>query len=94
MGFRVQLIAVRGKEIDAIHRDYGVAPRGHREETPESPVVGALLPSGAYLLYINDQDRIVPDPDLFSRLSKGATLIDALRRDAQFHGGNTSGSTW
>ena len=75
MVFRVQLIAVSGKDPRAIQRDYGVVPTGKREEIAESPVVGAALPNGAYLLYINDQDRIVPDDLVFARLSKGASLI-------------------
>ena len=75
MGFRVQLIAVTGKEPRTIQGDYGVVPTGEREEIPESPVVGAALPNGAYLLYINDQDKIVPDDEVFARLSKGASLI-------------------
>src|SRR5262245_43486521 len=75
MGFRVQLIAVRDKEPGAIQRDYGVVPTGQREEIPESPVVGTKLPNGAYLLYINDRDKIVPDDQVFARLSTGASLI-------------------
>jgi hypothetical protein len=75
MGFRVQLIAVSGKEPRAVQRDYGVVPTGQREEIPESPIVGAVLPNGAYLLYINDKDKIVPDDQVFTRLSKGASLI-------------------
>jgi hypothetical protein len=75
MGFRVQLIAVSGKEPRAIQRDYGVVATGEREEVPESPVVGAALLNGAYLLYINDPDKIVPDDKVFARLSKGASLI-------------------
>ena len=75
MGFRVQLIAVSGKEPRTVHHDYGVVSTGKREEIPESPVVGAPLPDGAYLLYINDQDKIVPDDEVFARLSKVASLI-------------------
>jgi hypothetical protein len=33
------------------------------------------MPDGAYLLYINDQDKIVPDDKVFARLSNGASLI-------------------
>jgi hypothetical protein len=73
MGFRVQLIAVSGKESAAVQRDYGVAPTGQREETPESPVVGVKLPGGAYLLYVNDE--IVPDDRVFARLSRDASLV-------------------
>jgi hypothetical protein len=75
MGFRVQLIAVTGKEPSAVQRDFGVAATGQREEIAESPVVGAALPNGAYLLYINDPDKIVPEDKVFARLSKGASLV-------------------
>jgi len=75
MGFRVQLIAVTGKDPSAIQRDFGVAATGQREEIAESPVVGAPLPNGAYLLYINDPDKISPDDKAFACLSKGASLI-------------------
>ena len=75
MGFRVQLIAVTGKKSGAVQRDFGVAATGQREAIAESPVVGAALPNGAYLLYINDPDKIVPDDKAFSRLSKGASLV-------------------
>jgi hypothetical protein len=75
VGFRVQLIAVSGKQPAAVQRDYGVVPTGQREEIAESPVVGAPLPSGAYLLYINDPDRIVPDHKVFTRLSNGSSLV-------------------
>ena len=73
MGFRVQLIAVRGKEPHTVQRDYGVVPTGLREDAPESPVVGAVLPSGAYLLFINDE--ILPDDQVFTRLSENASLV-------------------
>lgn len=72
MGYRVLLIAIEGKEPAVIHEEYSVAPTDQYEEIPESPVTGAVLPSGAYLLYIND--RIVPDDRVLSRLSKGARL--------------------
>lgn len=73
MGFRVQLIAIRGKDAAAVQRDFGVAPTGRHEEIPESPVVGVLLPSGAYLLYVNDE--IIPDGGVFARLSQGGSLV-------------------
>lgn len=75
MGFRVQLIAVTGKEPRAVQRDFDVSATGQREEIAESPVVGAALPNGAYLLYINDPDRIVPEDEVYARLSKGASLV-------------------
>ena len=44
MGFRVQLIAVSGKEPRAIQRDYGVIPTGEREELPESRLSAQRCP--------------------------------------------------
>jgi hypothetical protein len=85
MGFRVQLIAVSGKEPLAIQRDYGVVATGQREELPESPVVGAALPNGAYLLYINDKNKIAPDDRVFTRLSKGASLIACYANETVMH---------
>lgn len=73
MGFRVLLIAVTGKTPGAIHQDYSVAPTDQYEEIPESPVTGASLPNGAYLLYINDE--ILPDENVFAKLSRDASLI-------------------
>src|SRR5262245_54935122 len=89
MGFRVLLIAAKGKEPDAIHRDYGVAPTGEREEIPESPVTGAMLPSDAYLLYINDE--IVPDDRVFWRLSTNAWLIACYANETVM---NSYASLW
>jgi hypothetical protein len=81
MGFRVQLIAVSGKEPAVVQRDYGVVPTGRREEIPESPVVGAELPGGAYLLYINDE--IVPDDRTFVRLSRGGSLVACCANETE-----------
>jgi len=75
LGFRVQLIAVTGKDPRATQRDFGVVATGQREDIAESRVVGAALPNGAYLLYINDPDKIAPDDKVFVRLSKGASLV-------------------
>jgi hypothetical protein len=89
MGFRVLLIAVKGKEPEAIHRDYGVVPTGEREEIPESPVTGAMLPGGAYLLYINDE--IVPDDRVFARLSRNASLLACYANETVM---NSYASAW
>jgi hypothetical protein len=75
MGFRVQMIAVTGSEPRAVQRGSGVSASEQREEIAESPVVGAALPNGAYLLYINDPDRIVPEDEVCARLSRGASLV-------------------
>jgi len=73
MGLRVLLIAVTGKEPATIHDEYSVAPTSRHESIPKSPVDGTMLPSGAYLLYINDE--IIPDRRVCERLSQNALLI-------------------
>lgn len=89
MGFRVLLIAVTGKEPNIIHNDYEVEPTNQYEEIPESPVTGAILPSGAYLLYINDE--ILPDDKVFARLSKQASLIACYANETVM---NSFASAW
>jgi hypothetical protein len=50
-----------------------VKPTGQYEEIAESPVTGAVLHSGAYLLYVNDE--VFPDDQVLARLSGNASLI-------------------
>jgi hypothetical protein len=73
MGYRVLLIAVTGKAPEVIHAEYGVTPTGDYEEVAESPVTSAMLPSGAYLLYVNDE--ISPNDRVLARLSSHASLL-------------------
>ncbi|QDU11055.1 hypothetical protein [Gimesia aquarii] len=73
MGYRVLLIAVTGKDEETIHSEYRVTPTGQYEEIAESPVTGAFLPNGAYLLYVNDD--ITPNEKVFARLSENAALL-------------------
>ena len=75
MGFRVLLIAVSGTTPAEVHKQLGVVPTQEFEEIAESPITGATLPNGDYLLYINDEDLIVPNDEQFARLSKGAKLL-------------------
>lgn len=72
MGFRVSLVSVEGKPVSLIHEEYGVLPTGETEEFPESPINGAHLPNGSYLLYINDDQ--VPTDRVLRQLSSGATV--------------------
>ena len=73
MGYRVLLVAVTGKDPTTIHNEYSVTHTNQYEEIPESPVTGATLPAGAYLLYINDD--ITPDDRVFEKLSKNGSLV-------------------
>jgi len=89
MGFRVLLIAVAGKEPATIFDEYAVVPTGQYESIPESPVDGVMLPSGAYLLYINDE--VIPDHRVFARLSQNALLIACYANETIM---NSLASSW
>ena len=89
MGFRVLLVAITGKDADTVHADYGVTPTGEYEEIPESPVTGATLPSGSYLLYINDE--IDPDERTFARLSRDCSLLTCYANETVM---NSLASSW
>lgn len=89
MGFRVLLIAVSGKDPATIHDEYSVEPTNQYEEVPESPVTGAMLPSGAYLLYVNDE--ILPKDRVLVRLSQNASLMTCYVNETV---GNSLSSSW
>lgn len=73
MGFNVQLIAVSGKAPSQVRDEFGVDATGEYEVVPESPVVGAHLVGGVYLLYINS--RLVAHEADYSRLSRNGSLV-------------------
>lgn len=74
MGFSVTTVAIRGKAVPIIHREFGVKATGQSlPEPPERPVMGAALRNGWYLLYIND--RIPTQTGTLRQLSTGAELV-------------------
>ncbi len=83
MGFRALLIAVTGKDPGTIYEEYSVVPTGRYEEIAESPVCGAEVLSGAYLLHIRDQ--ILPDDRVFGRLSRNASLAACYVNETVMH---------
>jgi len=55
MGFCVSLYAIFDREPSDVHRDLGLEPNGETEDFPDSPVSGAMMKSGVYILYFNDR---------------------------------------
>jgi hypothetical protein len=53
MGYAASWIAVSGKEPQQVLRELGLSPTGEAEEVPDSPVVGAFLPTGWFLIFCN-----------------------------------------
>lgn len=85
MGFRVLMISIRGKNAETIHAEYGVMPTGKYVDFPDSPVSGALMQNGAYLLCINDD--ITPDEKQLAPLSRDATLIACYVNETVMYSG-------
>jgi len=75
MGFNVQLITVDGKSPETIHADLGVRPTGVREEIPESPLTGTMLPNGKYALWLNVRTTGTLSERELSKLSENASLL-------------------
>jgi hypothetical protein len=73
MGYSISWIAIRGKDRDVVCSEFHVEPTGEFEDVPESPVVGARLPTGWYLLFIND--RSLPGSGVLGKLSTRAELV-------------------
>jgi len=73
MGFNVDLMAVRGLAVTDLHARLQLEPTGSSESEPESPLVGATLPSGWHLLYFND--RSPPTEAELAALSASAEVM-------------------
>lgn len=89
MGYSVFTVAVRGRAAPLICADFGLLATERSEEEPESPVVGALLPGGWYLIYIND--RIAPPEAVLKSVSTRAELVCCA---AEEHVMYSSASGW
>jgi len=75
MGFSVAWIAVRGTSKDDILAQLSLADTGRLDEANESPVSGAALPGGGYLLYFNDMAHPATQAASMARLSEGGEAL-------------------
>jgi hypothetical protein len=73
MGFNVDLVAVRGLPATELHARLQLEPTANSESEPESPVVGASLPSGWEIVYFND--RSPPTEAELAVLSGSAEVV-------------------
>lgn len=75
MGFSIAWIAVQGKPASAVLDELGLTDSGEHDEANESPVSGAALPGGWYVVFLNDVVHPYAQKAVLSRLSKGATAV-------------------
>ncbi len=68
MGYSLGWVAVRGAEPSALRDALDLQPTGSYEDVPESPAVGAHLPTGWYLVLIQRAEHLLDD-DVMRRAS-------------------------
>jgi hypothetical protein len=74
MGFSLSWVAVRGKTGRDVCDELGVEGTGRREEFPESPLTGAELPGGWYLVIANHDPRFSLD-EVLERISAYSEMV-------------------
>ncbi|RYE43173.1 MAG: hypothetical protein EOP24_29545 [Hyphomicrobiales bacterium] len=82
MGFHVGWISVKGKTPKEVQADLGLSETGEREFMPESELTGAQLPSGWYLIFVNDLAARELKDDVLVHLSRGAEVMSFLVEEA------------
>lgn len=75
MGFSIAWVAVRGLSKDDILARLGLADTGEPDEANETPVSGAALPGGGYLVFFNDFGHPAAQAGSMALLSAGAEAL-------------------
>ncbi len=75
MGFSISWMAVSGKSKDEILESLSFVDTDEEDEVNESPVSGAQLPGGWYVIFFNDVLHPDTQPAKVQRLSKGCKIL-------------------
>lgn len=75
MGYSIAWIAVRGATKDEILDRLSLADTGVPDDANESPVSGAALPGGAYLVFFNDMAHLATQAASMALLSDGCEAL-------------------
>lgn len=75
MGYSIAWIAVRGKTKDEILARLALADTGQPDDANESPVSGAALPGGGYLVFFNDMAHPATQAPSMALLSAGCEAL-------------------
>lgn len=75
MGFSQSWLAVRGKPPAAVLETLSLRGTAAREEIAESPIVGAELPRGWYLVVASRSGHRLMHDQIFQRLSAGCEVV-------------------
>jgi hypothetical protein len=82
MGFHIGWIAVNGKAPKEVQTDLGLSETGEREFMPESELTGTHLPSGWYVIFVNDLAARELEDNVLADLSGGADVMSFLVEEA------------
>jgi hypothetical protein len=77
MGYSISWIAVRGKPKARLLAELDLRDTNEDDEANESPVSGAELPGGWYVLFLNDLTHPYVDVASLKRLSTGCEVVGA-----------------
>jgi hypothetical protein len=75
MGYSIAWIAVRGKSKDEVLAQLSLADTDEPDDANETPVSGAALPDGAYLVYFNDMAHPAIQAASMAWLSEGCEAL-------------------
>lgn len=75
MGYSISWIAVYGKAKADIFEQLHVRDTGEIDEANDAPISGAELPTGWYVLFLNDFTHPLVEPAALRALSDGCTVI-------------------
>lgn len=75
MGYSLAWILVRGKTKEDILAQLALADTGEPDETGDSPVAGAALPGGGYLVVFSDMGHPALQAPSMKRLSQGCEAL-------------------
>ncbi|MDP9907925.1 hypothetical protein J2W27_000018 [Variovorax boronicumulans] len=82
MGFHVGWISVNGKTPKEVQATLGLVETGEREFMPESELTGTRLPSGWYVIFLNDLAARELEDEVLANLSLGAEVMSFLIEEA------------
>ena len=89
MGYSLSWLAVRGKDAATVRNALGLRDTGEREEIPDSPLLGADLPGGWYLVFANRCDFADSAP-----LAKLSSAADVVTCSVEEHVMYSSAASW
>jgi len=77
MGFSISWLAIRGKSKADVLRELRLCDTAEVDRVNESPVSGAELPTGWYVLFLNDVLHPYIELPALQRLSEGCEVVGA-----------------